>query len=223
MKVTGRFGSSRRCCSGDAGSGPQSTAAKSEGSDRRLRLGDDIVGLGFAAAGLSSLVPSLGCLKGGDGSSLRMGNFFSTGFGTTLMGAEAVRLFGFPPKLSRSRSATAPSDSVDWFTSGVEAAELAASCFFFRAAARAASFDGFFAFDDEPPRRPPRGVVGIIVMFPRRCDGTFNQGMSWKKSAAVKVGWFVVAIGNGKVETGNSAPSQLSCSMNSAWGMGYLS
>jgi hypothetical protein len=86
------------------------------------------------------------------------------------------------PCPNRSRRATARFGSTDVFV--VEDAEAAAfpdSCFFFLAAASAASFD-------EPPNKPPLGYFGTMVISPRRCIGTSIHGIPLKAFAAVASG-----------------------------------
>lgn len=58
--------------------------------------------------------------------------------------------------------------------------------FFLRAAAKAASLDGFPSLWGFPPIRPSRGYKGSMRISARRCGGMFNQGESRKKSAAEK-------------------------------------
>lgn len=83
--------------------------------------------------------------------------------------------------LSLSRSETAL--SVSFASTDCDIADdpvLTSSCFFFRAAARAASFDGL----DDPPKRRPRGSNGSTVISPNRLEGRLPQGVSQKKSRA---------------------------------------
>lgn len=57
---------------------------------------------------------------------------------------------------------------------------------FLRACAKAASLETLPPASGVPPNSPRRGYKGWITISALRCEGTFNQGESRKKSAAEK-------------------------------------
>lgn len=193
---------------------PRMTLAKVDGEARIFGVGcccfgsfsgsSCFVGSGRDGGG-GLLVSGAGCCRAGKDTdapglpSRRKPPFVSDAFDNLLAASLSLRDIGVPDGLS-----VGPSEREACGVEGLSGTAAAAfsPSFFFRAAAKAASFDILPPDSGAPPNNPSRGYNGSTRISVLRWAGTLSQGQSRKKSAAEKC----ASAGRGAGNPGTGRP-----------------